>query len=69
MSSDLLLSFQEAPDATQSQCHYFNGGRNCRVCPGKCPKSNHLRSKEKITNEIITLSVEFKAIVDENSKV
>jgi len=27
----------------ESQCTYFNGGRNCPSCPKKCPKSHHRR--------------------------
>mmetsp|Transcript_23107 Transcript_23107/g.56078 ORF Transcript_23107/g.56078 Transcript_23107/m.56078 type:complete len:769 (-) Transcript_23107:207-2513(-) len=35
--------------AVESQCTYFSGGRGCPRCPGKCPKSDHVRTKELIT--------------------
>jgi len=31
----------------ESLCTYFNGGKNCPTCPGKCPKSHHRRWVEK----------------------
>eukprot|EP00438_Fugacium_kawagutii_P004241 Skav233305 [mRNA] locus=scaffold3742:121813:123147:- [translate_table: standard] len=39
-------------NATESQCTYFNGGRNCPVCPRKCPKSAHCRTTEVVTKEL-----------------
>lgn len=27
--------------SSQSACTYFSGGRNCPICPGKCPRHLH----------------------------
>lgn len=35
--------------ALESQCSYFNGGKNCPTCEGKCPKISHIRTNEKVT--------------------
>ena len=40
------------PNATQSQCTYFYFGRNCPMCPGRCPKSAHVRTTEVVTKEL-----------------
>jgi len=29
-------------------CTYFNGGKNCPVCPKKCPREAHVRASGKI---------------------
>lgn len=30
-------------DSPYSQCSYFNGGRTCPRCPGKCPREAHIK--------------------------
>lgn len=44
--------------ATESQCTYFNYGR-CPVCPGKCPKSSHVRSDELVTKTQVKVTKEW----------
>jgi len=36
------------PGFDESQCTYFDGDKRCPKCPGNCPKSTHVRSKEQI---------------------
>ena len=36
------------PNETYSRCSYFNGGRGCPKCPGKCCREAHVRAKEYI---------------------
>ena len=38
--------------ATESQCTYFYFGRKCPMCPGRCPKSAHVRTHEAVTKEL-----------------
>ena len=40
-------------NSPESLCTYFNGGKNCPMCPKRCPKENHIRAVERI--EKITL--------------
>jgi len=40
-------------NAVESQCTYFNGGRSCPRCPGRCPRSAHIRSNERIWKETV----------------
>lgn len=36
------------PNELYSKCTYFNGGRGCPKCPGKCPREDHIRTTEYI---------------------
>ena len=42
-------------NATESQCSYFRDGRSCPKCPGRCPKSVHVRTREVVTKELRTV--------------
>merc|ERR1712136_296683 len=46
-------------DATESRCTYFNGGRGCPKCPGQCPKSAHIRTRELIRKVSKTVTKEW----------
>lgn len=51
------------PNETYSRCSYFNGGRGCPKCPGKCCREAHVR-----TNEYIVYDEEEKEVIIDAKK-
>ena len=54
-----------------SQCSYFNGGRPCPKCPGRCGRAAHLRAtsvKEKYTVRVTKIYQTKKNLYEESKK-
>jgi GTPase SAR1 family protein/uncharacterized protein YnzC (UPF0291/DUF896 family) len=54
-----------------SQCTYFNGGRNCPMCPGRCKREAHLRAdkiKEKYTVTVTKVYEAKKNLFEESQR-
>lgn len=54
-----------------SQCSYFNGGRGCPKCPGRCNREAHLRAdkiKEKYTVKVTKVYEAKKNLFEQSQK-
>ena len=49
------------PDGAQfSQCKYFTNGRNCPICPDKCPIEAHIQTKIRYVKEKVKITKIYK---------